>query len=233
VIGVISTLNQIIPPSSFYICVTSTLAILRHRVAGYATSHTHSYSLAWVPTTNIRPGVGTFIQTDSKLTWPYFSGTGCHYSHLQQSTVCAGFPEGAGSFRHCDQSSGAHRIYRGLLPRLTLTAERKNAWRWISTSPHIFVACVYTYRHHFYRTVPNSVPKQRAAPHERTCLFSLSSGYDVCIIDAFFSRYTVVDIMTVGNANLHAVLVRCSSYFRVWREDVDRLIDVLGSSFCR
>jgi hypothetical protein len=29
------------------------------------------------------------------------------------------------------------------------------------------------------------------------------------------SNYTVVDIMTVGNANLYVVLARCSSYFRV------------------
>jgi hypothetical protein len=62
---------------------------------------------------------------------------------------------------------------------------------------------------------------------------SLSSGYDVCTIDAFFSSYTVVDVTTVSNANLYAVLVRSSSYFRVWQEGADCLIAAVGSSLCR
>jgi hypothetical protein len=60
-------------------------------------------------------------------------------------------------------------------------------------------------------------------------VFNQSSGYDIyrrhvalCIVVAMtsidimhVSNYSVVDIMTVGNANLYVVLASCSSYFRV------------------
>lgn len=36
----------------------------------------------------------------------------------------------------------------------------------------------------------------------------------VCVMNVF--NYTVVDVMTGGNANMYVVLITYSCYFRVW-----------------
>jgi hypothetical protein len=64
------------------------------------------------------------------------------------------------------------------------------------------------------------------------------SGYDVLTLHAVLSiivdmtslhiihvsNYTIVDTMTLSNANLYVVLARSSSYFRVWQDGADFLL---------
>jgi hypothetical protein len=72
-------------------------------------------------------------------------------------------------------------------------------------------------------------------------IFNQLNGYGVWICHALLFIIGATDICACfqlhrciyndSNANLYIVLVRFSSYFRVWQEGADCLIAVLGSSF--